>query len=123
MYAGRPGEALELAKRAMRLSPYPPPLFLSVLGRVYYSMGQYDQAIAAFERGRARRPNSPLPYIFLAMTYSEAGREEEARAAAAEILRINPKFSARRFAKAMPFKDPAELKRALDALRKAGLPE
>ncbi len=40
-----------------------------------------------------------------------------------EVIKRNPKFSVKRFAKASPFKDPAELKRALDALRKAGLPE
>ncbi len=106
----------------MRLSPYYPPLFLRVLGFAYRSMGQYGQAIAALERARDRLPNSPV-YIDLAITYVGAGREEEARAAAAEILKRNPKFSVKRYAKAMPFKDPAELKRALDALRKAGLPE
>jgi adenylate cyclase len=123
IYVGRPEEAVELFKRGMRLSPYYSTTFLRFLGNAYRMMGQYDEAIEALERGRARLPNSPLSYIWLAAAYAEAGRQEEARAAAAEILKLNPKFSVKRFAKAAPYKDPAELKRALDALRKAGLPE
>jgi hypothetical protein len=46
--------------------------------------------------------------------YSWSGRDEEARAEAAEVLRINPKFSLERFAKRA---DP-EL---VSALHKAGL--
>jgi hypothetical protein len=75
------------------------------------------------ERVRVQQPNSLLSYIWLSMAYVDAGREEEARAAAAELLKLKPKFSVKRFAKALPYKDPAELKRALDGLRKAGLPE
>jgi adenylate cyclase len=48
------------------------------------------------------------------------GREEEARAAAAEILRINPKFSLERYAKVLPFTQPAA-ERIVEDLRKAGL--
>ena len=48
---------------------------------------------------------------------------EEARAAAAEVLRLNPKFSVKQYGKRLYFKDPAQMKRTLDALRKAGLPD
>ncbi len=123
VFVGRAEEGLQLAKRAMRLSPYPPPIFLRILGVAYWSTGKYDEAIAALERARARNPGSPFTYIFLATTYAEAGREEEARAAVAELLKRFPKFSLKRVAKALPYKDPAEVKRIVVALRKAGLPE
>ena len=48
---------------------------------------------------------------------------EEARAAAQEILKRNPRFSAKRFVKFTDYKDPAEKERYLRALLKAGLPE
>ena len=51
------------------------------------------------------------------------GSEEEARAGAKEILRINPKFSVERYMKANPLKDPAARDRLAQALRKAGLPD
>jgi hypothetical protein len=49
------------------------------------------------------------------------GREKEARAEAAEVLRINPKFSVDYYAKALPFKDQSVNDRIVAALRKAGL--
>ena len=49
------------------------------------------------------------------------GREKEARAEAAEILRINPKFSVDYFAKTISNKDQSVSDRAVAALRKAGL--
>jgi hypothetical protein len=52
--------------------------------------------------------------IMMTVVYSWSGRDEEARAEAAELLRINPNFSLDRFAKrASP--------KLIRALRKAGL--
>ena len=50
-----------------------------------------------------------------------AGREEEARSEAAEVLRIDPKFSTERFIKAFPWKDQSRTDRVLGAARKTGL--
>jgi hypothetical protein len=49
------------------------------------------------------------------------GREEEARAEAAEMLRINPKFSVEKWAKRLTYKNQADADRFISALRKAGL--
>jgi hypothetical protein len=49
------------------------------------------------------------------------GREKEARAEAAEVLRINPNFSVDYFAKTLPYKDQKVTNNLIDALRKAGL--
>ena len=49
------------------------------------------------------------------------GREKEARAEAAEVLRINPKFSLDYLAKANPYKDQSKRDEVVNALRKAGL--
>ncbi len=51
------------------------------------------------------------------------GRDEEARAAAAEVLRINPKFSLELVAKRSLVKNRSEIDKMIDALRKAGLPD
>ncbi len=48
---------------------------------------------------------------------------EEARAMAREVLKREPKFSARRFANGRGYKDLAEHERVLRALLKAGMPE
>lgn len=61
------------------------------------------------------------PYIIMAACYSLSGRMEEARAAAAEVIRVNPKFSLEQFAKTIPHKDPAVRERFIESIRKAGL--
>jgi hypothetical protein len=49
------------------------------------------------------------------------GREQEARAEAAEVLRLNPKFSVDSYANRLTFKDQSVTDNFVDALRKAGL--
>ena len=63
------------------------------------------------------------PIINLTATYSMMGREKEARAEAAEVLRINPKFSLDLWTKRgrQIYKDESEVDKLVDAMRKAGL--
>ncbi|MBI3795649.1 MAG: tetratricopeptide repeat protein [Deltaproteobacteria bacterium] len=68
-----------------------------------------------------RNPHLPAAYLALAVTYSELGREEEARGAATELLKINPTFSLELWIERVHFKDPLVTERYLAALRKAGL--
>jgi len=60
-------------------------------------------------------------HLPLAAVYSELGREAEARAEAAEVLRLNPQFSLEVHKQRAPIKDPAVLERQLAALRQVGL--
>jgi len=55
------------------------------------------------------------------VVYSELGQAAEARAEAAEVLRLNPQFSLAVHRQRLPIKDPAVLERHLAALRKAGM--
>ena len=57
----------------------------------------------------------------LAGTYNLMGRENDAHEAALEVLKIDPEFSLKKFAKAIPLKNQDELKRYIEALRNAGL--
>jgi adenylate cyclase len=126
MYSGRPEEAIEMVKNAMRLNPYYPAWYLPVLGFAYRFTGQYEEAIALLETWRARaNPRSAIPHLFLAITYEEAGRGEEAQIAVAEILKRKPKASITGYlkAKTFPYKNPADIEKVVDLLRKAGLPE
>jgi adenylate cyclase len=59
----------------------------------------------------------------LAATYNLLGRKEEAIAEVAEVLRIDPKFSLGSYLKGRLYKNPEDLKREIEAMRKAGLPE
>ena len=83
--------------------------------------GRYEEAISAEKKALERSPNSPIPHIWLAGTYSMMGREKEARAEAAEVLRIDPKFSLDYHAKTLPLKDQSKIEIVVNSLRKAGL--
>ena len=120
-YAGRPEEAITLLNKATRLNPLPPNWYLFSLGHAYRLTGQYEEAIAVYKRALHRNPDDMLAHTGLAATYSLLEREEEAHAEAAEVLRINPKFSLEFSAKTLPFKNKADTERYIDALRKAGL--
>jgi hypothetical protein len=51
------------------------------------------------------------------------GKEEKARFHAAEVLKTNPSFSLRALQSRNPYKNPADMERLIEPLRKAGLPE
>jgi hypothetical protein len=57
------------------------------------------------------------------MLYAALGPNEEARSSVQDVLRIDPKFSAQRYGKSMPYKDPAVTAQTLELMRKAGLPD
>jgi TolB-like protein/DNA-binding winged helix-turn-helix (wHTH) protein/Tfp pilus assembly protein PilF len=117
---GRSEEALELIGQALR----PPGLrwyLLSFLGQVYYLAGKPEEAITPLKQYLARYPNILGAHLNLAAVYSELGKETEARAEVAEVLRLNPTFSLEVHKERAPIKDPAALERHLAALRKAGL--
>ncbi len=124
VYAERPEEALLVIQKAIRLSPFSPPNVLRYEGIAYHSMGRYEEAIAAFERARTRNPNSPLPLVWLAITYADKGQMEQARAAAQEILELNRNFSTKVYVNAtMDYKDRTKTGHAIATLRQLGLPE
>ena len=118
---GRPEEAIASLKKAIRLNPIPPGYYLFNLGQAYLMTERYEEAIAAYRKSLHRSPDSLFTHTALAATYALLGREEEAHAEAAEILRINPKFSVEHFAKTLPSRNQADTDRFVDALRKAGL--
>jgi len=119
-YAGRAEEGIPYIQNALRLNPFPSPNYFINLATIYCESGHYEKAIEAAKRALQSEPNSYLPYFTLAISYIRLGRDEEARAAAAEIRRISPKFSLDRVAKVSPFTQPS-VERRIEDLRKAGL--
>jgi len=120
-FAARNEEAIPLFEKAIRLNPKPPNMYRHHYGAALRKAERYEEAIAQVKKAIEREPNDILSYSVLASSYSMAGREEEARAAAAEILRINPNFSLENYIKRSPHKDQTVNERYVDAMRKAGL--
>jgi adenylate cyclase len=121
--SGKPERALELIKSAMRLCPIYPAWYLSVLAKAYRSLGRNESAAGAFEVSLARNPDDITDWVGLAATLGELARAEDAKRAVAEILRLHPDFSIKNYVRRLSYRDPAELTRFEEGLRKAGLPD
>jgi adenylate cyclase len=122
MYAGRPAEALACFATAMRLDPLYPSIMLHFLGQAHFSLGDYEAAAGTLRERIARSPSTDASRMMLAASYGHLGRLDDARAAWAELLKVNPEFSLAQRARVLPYKSPADFQRILDGLTKAGLP-
>jgi adenylate cyclase len=119
--AGKPGEAIPLLQKAIRLNPLGPAYYFQQLGLALQMAERLEEAASVLKKGIQRQPNLIWLHLNLAVTYSLMGREKEARDEVEEILRINPKFSLAYFAKVLKYKDQSETEKYLSALRKVGL--
>ena len=120
-YGGRSEEAIPVLQKAIRLNPLGETGYFLHLGHAYRVMGRFEEAVSAYKKSLQRSPDNIFAHLGLAATYSMMGREQEARAEAAEVLRLNPKFSVDSYAKRLMFKDQSVTDNFVDALRKAGL--
>jgi adenylate cyclase len=119
-YAGRWHEAIPLYREALRLNPKPPNNYYRHFAVALREAGQYDEAISVLKKAIGQEPSDSLAYLVLTTVYSYAGREEEARAAAREVLRINPKFLIERLPQGT-HRDLTIVQHENEVLRKAGL--
>jgi TolB-like protein/class 3 adenylate cyclase/Tfp pilus assembly protein PilF len=127
----RPEDAIVYTKKAMRLEPYYPAWFLgNVLAVSYDQAGRYEEALAVNIKllKRALKGEYPLKYAYrrLALCYARLDRMEEARAHAAEFLKIDPNFSVekwRRSPRASFLKDQKWMDSVAEMMRTAGLPD
>jgi adenylate cyclase len=121
LYAGQPEEAIPLLQKAIRLCPISESTIFLPLGDALRQTGQYEEAVAEYKKAIQRSPDNIIAHIYLAACYTMMGQEKEANAEAAEVLRINPKYSVDSFAKRLSYKDQSQKDKLINALHKAGL--
>jgi len=128
---GQYEKAIEFLDRAIRLTnPQNQDLafWYSGKGRAYFGLEQYDHAIEWTRRAIAINPNYDVPVFVLAAALALTGHEAEARDAqqrGAALSKVKNVAMAKAFAPP-PSADPrvrASFDRAIEGLRKAGLPE
>jgi len=119
VYLGRADEGERWARRAMRLNPLPPDWYVTNLGLALYTLGRYEDAIAAY----AKVPTPQIGILAgLTASYAQAGDTAGAEASRRRLLELAPDFSARRFVEVKPFMRDSDRAHLLDGLQKAGLP-
>ena len=127
--AGQPQAALETINRALRLAPYPPPVFHINAGRINKRAGRYEVAVSEYKKALGKLSGGPLitvATVGLIVSYTKLGEEDQAKAAAEKLIKANQGFTVSgyvRGVKNLPYKDFDWLEGEAEILRKVGLPE
>ena len=123
VYAGDSRRAVEVLQAYMRLDPFYAPLSSGYLGFAHYMLKQYRDALPVLQEHVVRAPKHRSGHVWLAATYAQLGQMDEARSAAAEVLRLQPNYTiAGTQAKIGKFKNAEDEAHFFNGLRKAGLP-
>ena len=122
-WGGRPREAIEPIKAAMRLSPFDPlmPFWQHFLGRAYYWMGEYQEGLGVARQVCQTYPNFQSAYRTLIAALGQTGQEREARRVTAEALeRFGENFRAQ-FLTRQAENRPEDQDHLIEGYRKAGV--
>lgn len=120
-YLGRPQEAIEFARYAVRLTPVYPAEFPAILASAYHDSGRHADAITAARASLQLKQEDTDPLLILAASNVALGNLNEAREAATKIHDLDPAFSLDEFAATQPYRNPGDLERLIERLRAAGL--
>jgi adenylate cyclase len=117
----RPDEAIAPVRKAMQLNPRYPASYSYTLGHIYLLIHRHEDALRELRLAAGRNPDWFPAHAFLAATYAELGRLEEANAERLEMDRLSPGISIDEVADRLPYEDLAVLARMLAAFRAAGI--
>ena len=98
-FADRDEEAISEYKKAIRLNPFPPNSYFWSLGLSYAEIGHYEEAIEWCEKAIRQEPESLMARVMMTVVYSFSGRDEDARAEVAEVLRTKSQLFLRKICK------------------------
>ena len=115
---GRTEEGIDLVREAMRRNPYHPDWYWTDLAIIFYVAHRYEDSLEAYKQ---KSNQGYWSQARIAACYAQLGRMEEARAAAAEVLRLKPDFTISPL-RSMGFTGIGT-GNLQEGMRKAGLPE
>ncbi len=120
-YLGRWEEAVEMANRAIRLSPLMSDWYRTVLASAYFVGEDYEFAAEAAEGVVAGAEDNTEALLTLAAAQAALGRTRHAGAAVRHALEAAPGLSADRLREDLPYRDEATKERFVGRLEEAGL--
>ncbi len=123
MYCGDAQTALDLLRMSMRLSPFCPDDVVYYLAYSLAWVGDYENAIQAAEEYDRRLPGYVYTYTLQSMIFDFAGDLERSASAIRILRKLYPTFRLGDFISHESYRDPKDLDRVVEALRRAGLPE
>ena len=124
IYSGKPEEAVDFVKKAMRLDPHNIANHLYTLGLAHFGMEQFQEAASFFERAFKLNPKMGLVQrAYLAAAYGYLGQEEKARTELdkPEIKEVRELYDLYVKYESAYYKNPKDRARLLDGLRNVRL--
>jgi TolB-like protein len=93
-WAGEAERAIEWSARGLRLSPFDPWVFAAYDAQAlgHFHRGRFADALSAAYRSNRANPAHSITWVQLAASLAALGRLDEAKAAAARVLELQPTF-------------------------------
>lgn len=122
---GEPEVALEHLRRAMRLSPIDPLMYLMKVATsfAHFLVGRYDEASSWAEEALLEKPDFHPALRSAAASHAIAGRIGKATKAIGRLRQLDPALRISTLKDVIPLRRPEHLARYAEGLRMAGLPE
>jgi TolB-like protein len=122
-YGGDAARAIDWGEQALRLNPLDAMSCVpqGMIGFGNFLSGRHEQAVMAGRRAVEMNPGFSMLHGWLAAPLARLGRLDEAKAAAARLLSLDPHFTIGRWSAAVGIA-PDIIDDVTDAMRMAGLP-
>lgn len=120
-YMGQPAETLPLIRTAIRLNPDAGYLYFLLLGRAYFFLGDWEQALININEALERNPTNLETRIYLAASREASGQHEEAVWQREEILSLQPDFATATWLRTYPMSDREQRAQLSSLLQQLGL--
>jgi tetratricopeptide (TPR) repeat protein len=121
VYVGEPARAVGLVQQAQSLKRDSTSLYLLLLGRAHYFLGDTERARQYVAQSLLRNPQNVEARLYMAAAEHDAGHEEAAQWQVTEILQLDPGLRADDWLANYPLVDPASRERLRRALVAIGL--
>ncbi len=123
IFAGEAERGIALVRRAGALDPHHPTWFHYAIAAYHFQRNEYAEALAAAKKVRV--PDEFWSKLYIAASYGQLGRQDEARPAVEALLAAYPGFTLQTaFVELRKWNVRDELiERYTEGLRKAGVPE
>ena len=121
LYCGRPKEAVDHVKTAIRSAPVYALWWVEILASAYRDGGQNNQAITAINELLSKKPDSTSGLTILISALVADGQLETAKGYAVKLMKLDPEFSISQYATRHPYRDRRQIEPQLANLKAAGL--
>ena len=119
---GRSDQAIDHIEQAIRMSPHDPQnaIFNVGLASAHYLAGRYNEAIGCSRKALQQRSGLTNAHRIYIASLAQAGQIEEARAALAQLQKLQPEHSIAWIERNIPYTS-GPMAKFIEGMRKAGL--